>query len=75
MLVTHHLILGGQVHGLAGLGPLHVLGRVAERHQLVTVDCRELLSRQSQPLDVQYSHLKLHTIDLTFVFKISYICF
>ena len=62
MLATHHLILGGHVLGLAGLGPLHVLGRGAEGHQLVTVDSREVLSRQSQPLDVQDSHLKLHTI-------------
>ena len=52
MLATHHLVLGGQVLGLAGLGPLHVLGRGAEGHHFVTVDSRELLSRQSQPLDV-----------------------
>ena len=54
MLATHHLVLGGQVLGLSGLGPLHVLGRGAEGHQLVTVDSRELLSRQSQPLDLQH---------------------
>ena len=52
MLATHHLVLGGQVLGLAGLAPLHVLGRGAEGHHFVTVDSRELLSRQSQPLDV-----------------------
>ena len=50
MLATHHLVLGGQVLDLAGLGPLHVLGRGAEWHQLVTVDSRDLLSLQSQPL-------------------------
>ena len=62
MLATHNFILGGQVLGLAGLGPLHVLGRGAEGHQLVTVDSRELLSRQSQPLDVQHLYLKLQKL-------------